>query len=546
MIKLGMLIGDRYEILDKIGTGGMSDVYKAKDQKLNRFVAVKVLKQEFSENKNFVSKFRVEAQAAAGLMHPNIVNVYDVGEEDGIHYIVMELVEGITLKKYIEKKVMLTTKEAISIAIQVAMGIEAAHNNHIIHRDIKPQNIIISKEGKVKVTDFGIAKAASSNTITSNVMGSVHYTSPEQARGGFSDAKSDIYSMGITFFEMLTGRVPFNGDTTVAIAIKHIQDEMPTPREYVPEIPISVEKIVLKCTQKSPDRRYQSMEEMIRDLKRSLINPDEDFVQLNYADEAGKTRVVPEVKTVKPVDNMELEMTQEIQISKEKPIRREQHARTEELQEIQKKRKAESAATSNTKQNGKKQHKANQAKPVKKAKKKANSSKKKEYAVYQKQDSSTVNRKNLRQFDYEDDIDELIGNINEAITCYCNNNDEVVYITHVIPSSYINRKFIGYGIAGTEGAKINEKIKIVSENYFEKQTPNAFKNNNLVKFIRENGISEVEIIGCDVCGAVSATAKGAVELGLKVSVMRNAIATINEEKFVKLSTKLKGFGVAYI
>ncbi len=415
MIKLGMLIGDRYEILDKIGTGGMSDVYKAKDQKLNRFVAVKVLKQEFSENKNFVSKFRVEAQAAAGLMHPNIVNVYDVGEEDGIHYIVMELVEGITLKKYIEKKVMLTTKEAISIAIQVAMGIEAAHNNHIIHRDIKPQNIIISKEGKVKVTDFGIAKAASSNTITSNVMGSVHYTSPEQARGGFSDAKSDIYSMGITFFEMLTGRVPFNGDTTVAIAIKHIQDEMPTPREYVPEIPISVEKIVLKCTQKSPDRRYQSMEEMIRDLKRSLINPDEDFVQLNYADEAGKTRVVPEVKTVKPVDNMELEMTQEIQISKEKPIRREQHARTEELQEIQKKRKAESAATSNTKQNGKKQHKANQAKPVKKAKKKANASKKKEYAVYQKQDSSTVNRKNLRQFDYEDDMD------------YTKNGDEYDY-----------------------------------------------------------------------------------------------------------------------
>lgn len=214
MIKLGMLIGGRYEVLEKIGTGGMSDVYKAKDQKLNRFVAVKVLKQEFSENRNFVSKFRVEAQAAAGLMHPNIVNVYDVGEEEGIHYIVMELVEGITLKKYIEKKVRLTTKEAISIAIQVAMGIEAAHNNHIIHRDIKPQNIIISKEGKVKVTDFGIAKAASSNTLTSNVMGSVHYTSPEQARGGFSDEKSDIYSLGVTIFEMLTGRVPFNGDTT--------------------------------------------------------------------------------------------------------------------------------------------------------------------------------------------------------------------------------------------------------------------------------------------------------------------------------------------
>ena len=299
MIKLGMLIADRYEILDKIGTGGMSDVYKAKDNKLNRFVAVKVLKQEFSENKNFVSKFRVEAQAAAGLMHPNIVNVYDVGEEDGIHYIVMELVEGITLKKYIEKKVRLSIKEAISIAIQVAMGIEAAHNNHIIHRDIKPQNIIISKEGKVKVTDFGIAKAASSNTITSNVMGSVHYTSPEQARGGFSDEKSDIYSMGITFFEMLTGRVPFNGDTTVSIAIKHIQDDMPSPRDYVPEIPISAEGIVKKCTQKNPDRRYQSMGEMIRDLKRSLINPDENFVVFDQLEEVAKTRVVPEAKPVR-------------------------------------------------------------------------------------------------------------------------------------------------------------------------------------------------------------------------------------------------------
>ena len=208
MITIGMVIGDRYEVLEKIGTGGMSDVYKAKDQKLNRLVAIKVLKQEFSENANFVSKFRVEAQAAAGLMHPNIVNVYDVGEEKGIYYIVMELVDGITLKKYIESKGRLNEQEAVTIAIQVAMGLEAAHRNHIIHRDIKPQNIIISKEGKVKVTDFGIAKIATSNTITSNVMGSVHYTSPEQARGGYSDAKSDIYSLGITLFEMLTGRVP--------------------------------------------------------------------------------------------------------------------------------------------------------------------------------------------------------------------------------------------------------------------------------------------------------------------------------------------------
>ncbi len=292
MIKIGMMIVDRYEILEKIGTGGMSDVYKAKDHKLNRFVAVKVLKQEFSENANFVSKFRIEAQAAAGLMHPNIVNVYDVGEESENHYIVMELVEGITLKKYIEKKARLSVKEAVSIAIQVSMGIEAAHNNHIIHRDIKPQNIIISKEGKVKVTDFGIAKAATSNTITSNVMGSVHYTSPEQARGGYSDEKSDIYSLGVTMFEMLTGRVPFNGETTVAIAIKHIQEEFPSPREYVAEIPVCVEQIVLKCCQKSPDRRYQSMAELISDLKQSLISPDEDFVKVADPDEEASTRMI--------------------------------------------------------------------------------------------------------------------------------------------------------------------------------------------------------------------------------------------------------------
>lgn len=292
MIKLGMLLADRYEVIEKIGTGGMSDVYKAKDNKLNRFVAVKVLKQEFCENANFVSKFQVEAQAAAGLMHPNIVNVYDVGEEEGIHYIVMELVEGITLKKYIEKKARLSYKEAVSIAIQVSMGIEAAHNNHIIHRDIKPQNIIISKEGKVKVTDFGIAKAATSNTVTSNVMGSVHYTSPEQARGGYSDEKSDVYSLGITLFEMLTGRVPFDGDTTVAIAIKHIQEQMPSPKEYIAEIPVGVEQIVMKCCQKAVDRRYQSMGELIEDLKQALLNPHEEFVQISEPEDLTQTRMI--------------------------------------------------------------------------------------------------------------------------------------------------------------------------------------------------------------------------------------------------------------
>ncbi|MCR5716603.1 MAG: Stk1 family PASTA domain-containing Ser/Thr kinase, partial [Lachnospiraceae bacterium] len=289
MIKTGMIIGDRYEILEKIGAGGMSDVYKAHCHKLNRLVAVKVLKQEYSENAEFVRRFSTEAQAAAGLIHPNIVTVYDVGEENGMYYIVMELVEGITLKKYIEKKSRLSVNESVSIAIQISMGMMAAHGKHIVHRDIKPQNIIISREGKVKVTDFGIAKAASSNTASSNVMGSVHYTSPEQARGGYVDEKSDIYSLGITLFEMLTGHVPFNGDTTVAIAIKHIQEEMPSPCEFIPEIPVSVEKIVLKCCQKSPMRRYQSTSEVIDDLKRSLLTPDEDFVEIVNPDNESKT-----------------------------------------------------------------------------------------------------------------------------------------------------------------------------------------------------------------------------------------------------------------
>ncbi len=323
MIKIGMMIGDRYEIMEKIGTGGMSDVYKAKCHKLNRFVAVKVLKQEFSENANFVRKFQVEAQAAAGLMHSNIVNVYDVGEEHGIYYIVMELVEGITLKKYIEKKARLSVKEAVSIAIQISMGIEAAHNNHIIHRDIKPQNIIISKEGKVKVTDFGIAKAATSNTITSNVMGSVHYTSPEQARGGYSDAKSDIYSLGITMFEMLTGRVPFNGETTVAIAIKHIQEILPSPREYVAEIPVSVEQIVFKCCEKSPDRRYQSMGELIADLKQSLISPQEDFVRMTHPDEEASTRKIPD----KEIAEIRKQRIQPLEDPMEEPYRVKKEAR---------------------------------------------------------------------------------------------------------------------------------------------------------------------------------------------------------------------------
>ena len=280
MLKAGAVLGGRYEIVGRIGSGGMADVYKAKDGKLNRFVAVKVMKAEFKNDSNFVTKFRREAQAAAGLANPNIVNVFDVGDDNGVYYIVMELVEGITLKEYIQKKGKLSVREATSIAIQVCMGLAAAHSHGIVHRDVKPQNIIISTDGKVKVTDFGIARAASSNTISANAMGSVHYSSPEQVRGGYSDAKSDIYSLGITLYEMVTGRVPFDGDTTVAIAIKHLQDEMDPPSKYTPDLPYSLEQIIYKCTQKSVERRYDTVDEVIEDLKHSLIDPNGHFVTL--------------------------------------------------------------------------------------------------------------------------------------------------------------------------------------------------------------------------------------------------------------------------
>ncbi len=300
MLTVGMFVADRYEIMGKIGAGGMSDVYKARDHILGRFVAIKVLKTEFSEDVNFVVKFRTEAQSAAGLEHPNIVNIYDVGSESGMHYIVMEYVEGVTLKTYIEKKGSLTYKEAVSIAIQVGRGMEAAHAKNIIHRDIKPQNILISTEGKAKVTDFGIARAVSNNTISADVMGSVHYASPEQARNGFVDAKSDIYSLGIVMYEMVTGRVPFDGDTTVSIAIQHLQEEMKAPGIYAKDLPVSLEKIILKCTQKSPDRRYRNTSELLADLKQVLVHPDADFVKI--ADGSlNRTRVMDdrEVKEIK-------------------------------------------------------------------------------------------------------------------------------------------------------------------------------------------------------------------------------------------------------
>ena len=281
MIKEGVYLGKRYEILGRIGSGGMADVYKGKDHKLNRYVAIKVLKSDYRNDQVFIQKFVSEAQAAAGLMHPNVVNVYDVGQDRGLFYMVMELVEGITLKDYIEKKGKLSAKETISISIQMVTGLQAAHNHHIIHRDIKPQNIIISKEGKVKVTDFGIARATTATkTISTSVMGSVHYTSPEQARGGVVDEKSDIYSVGITMYEMITGHVPFDGDSTVSVALKHLQEEMVSPAEEVPDIPYSLECIIMKCTQKNPERRYHDCASLIQDLKRSLVDPDGEFVTL--------------------------------------------------------------------------------------------------------------------------------------------------------------------------------------------------------------------------------------------------------------------------
>ena len=280
MLKEGMIVGERYEIISRIGSGGMADVYKARDHKLDRLVAVKVMKAEFSEDKGFIAKFRKEAQAAAGLAHPNVVNVYDVGEDNGIYYIVMELVQGITLKDYITRKGKLTVREATSIAIQVSLGLEAAHKSNIVHRDVKPQNIIISTDGKVKLSDFGIARAASSNTISSNVMGSVHYSSPEQVRGGYSDAKSDIYSLGITIYEMVTGHVPL-----MEIRQSLLPSNICRKRWNLQESMCRIFRIVwnrlfLNVHRKSVDRRYASMSELIEDLKHSLLDPNGNFVSL--------------------------------------------------------------------------------------------------------------------------------------------------------------------------------------------------------------------------------------------------------------------------
>lgn len=295
---LGKILGGRYELIEKIGAGGMAIVYKARCHLLNRYVAVKILRPELVEDENFVKRFKRESQAAASLSHPNIVNVYDVGQEDGIYYIVMEYVCGKTLKDYVREKGKLDSREAIKIALQIAAALEHAHKNGIVHRDIKPQNILIGDDYTVKVADFGIARAVTSTTITlagSNVVGSVHYFSPEQARGGYTDAKSDIYSLGIVLYEMVTGTLPFEGDTAVSVAIKHIQEKVKPPGEINPGIYKSLQDIIQKAIEKQPERRYQSAGQMIEDLKRALEEPNGDFVVPNYDSDA-PTQVIKPIK----------------------------------------------------------------------------------------------------------------------------------------------------------------------------------------------------------------------------------------------------------
>ena len=277
---IGKKLDGRYEITELIGVGGMADVYKAVDVMENRTVAVKILKPEFSQNEEFLRRFRNESKAIAVLSHPNIVKIYDVGFSDEIQFIVMEYIDGITLKEFIEQQGVLRWKDALHFVTQILRALQHAHDKGIVHRDIKPQNIIISKEGKVKVTDFGIAKATTSQTVSTSAMGSVHYVSPEQARGGYCDEKSDIYSAGITMYEMVTGRVPFDGDSTVSVAMKHLQENITPPSEYAPDLYPALEKIILKCTQKSAERRYQSAGELIQDLKRALVDPSGEFVDM--------------------------------------------------------------------------------------------------------------------------------------------------------------------------------------------------------------------------------------------------------------------------
>ena len=295
MILEGKLLGNRYEIIEKVGNGGMATVYKAEDKILKRDVAVKVLKDEFTTDEEFIKRFEIEAQSAARLTHPNIVSIYDVGSEDNLYYIVMELIRGKTLKEIIvEERGPLPWKWSVNVAIQIASALEMAHKNNIIHRDIKPHNIIITEDGIAKVTDFGIAKAVSNSTITAfgTTIGSVHYFSPEHARGGFTDAKSDLYSLGVVMYEMITGRVPFDADTPVSVALKHMQEEPEEPIELNPNLPSAVNKIIMKALKKDTTLRYQTATDMLSDLRRALKDPNGDFVDDSDYDEMAKTQKI--------------------------------------------------------------------------------------------------------------------------------------------------------------------------------------------------------------------------------------------------------------
>ena len=291
----GRVLGNRYEIIEKIGNGGMATVYKATDLVLKRYVAVKILRDEFTTDEEFIRRFETEAQSAAKLTHPNIVSIYDVGVDNGIYYIVMELIQGKTLKEIIvEERGPLPWKWSVNVAIQIASALEMAHKNNIIHRDIKPHNIIITEDGIAKVTDFGIAKAVSNSTITAfgTTIGSVHYFSPEHARGGYTDAKSDLYSLGVVMYEMVTGKVPFDADTPVSVALKHMQEDPIPPIEENPNLPEAVDKIVMKAMKKDPMLRYQTATEMLQDLRMALKNPSGDFVEEIEYDPTAKTQKI--------------------------------------------------------------------------------------------------------------------------------------------------------------------------------------------------------------------------------------------------------------
>lgn len=292
---VGEVLGNRYEILEKIGSGGMADVYKARCNLLNRYVAVKVLKNEFSRDETFVKRFKAEAQAAASLTHPNIVSVYDVGQEAGINYIVMELLETKTLKDYIEEHGALDSDSVLKISAQIASALETAHKSHIIHRDIKPQNIVLNKNMVAKVTDFGIAKISSASTITTmgNTMGSVHYFSPEQAKGGYTDERSDIYSLGVVMYEMATAKLPFDADSPVSVALKHIQEEPKPPIEVNPNVSPALNEIILKAMQKNVVSRYQNAAEILSDIYVALKEPNKLIVRNTSSVEAGATQVIP-------------------------------------------------------------------------------------------------------------------------------------------------------------------------------------------------------------------------------------------------------------